>query len=252
MLCWIFRGLIRSAAVCIASGAKRRIGFADAGEFAPLSYHEKFITQTDDLNAQQRNLDLLKSIEIDSSVREMHMPLESDDEAFAERFFAVNSLNQKKVVALLPATTWVNKHWINSGWSQLIDHLHCKYGASALILGSPADIPLAEEISKNSTFPPVIAAGKTTLKQAGALMKRCNAVIGVDTGLLHMAVALDKPSVGLFGASIWRCFLKKENFVWISKDFDCSPCLRHPTCKDVDCMKAIGVEEIDKAISELL
>jgi len=74
----------------------------------------------------------------------------------------------------------------------------------------------------------------------------------VDTGLLHMSVALDRPSVGLFGASAWRCFLKKDNFIWVAKDFPCSPCRRHPTCENIDCMQAITPEDVDQAVRRWL
>ncbi len=83
-------------------------------------------------------------------------------------------------------------------------------------------------------------------------MEKSTAVIGVDTGLLHMAVALDRPSVGLFGASAWRCFLKRDNFVWVAKDFPCSPCRRHPTCRNIDCMQAITPQDVDKAVRRWL
>ncbi len=68
--------------------------------------------------------------------------------------------------------------------------------------------------------------------------------IGVDSGLLHIAVALDKPVIGVFGPSGWRSFVKKDNFVAVAKDFSCIPCFRHPTCRDFDCMRAIGAEDV--------
>lgn len=246
------QGLLRSAAVCLASGAPRRIGFSDAAEGSTVLYTERHVPDPEDLNAQQRNLDILQKMDVHSSDRAMYMPLTDDDRAFAGRFVQENGLVGEKVVAFLPATTWVNKHWVAESWSKVADSLAEKFGAKCLVFGSKADIPLAEAISDGAHHKPVIAAGRTTLKQAGALMELCTAVVGVDTGLLHMAVALDRPSVGLFGASVWRCFLKKDNFVWLSKDFDCSPCLRHPTCKNVDCMAAITPEDVITAVSPWL
>jgi lipopolysaccharide heptosyltransferase I len=251
-VCVDLQGLLRSALVCLASGAKRRIGFADANEGSVLFYNEKYHVADGEINAQQRNLDILRVIGVQSTNTAMHMPIGDADRAFAEEFFAANDLGGRKVVAFCPATTWVNKHWTPEGWSGVADLLDRKHGAKPIILGSKADVPLALKIAQMARCEPVISAGKTTLKQAGALMERCNAVIGVDTGLLHMAVALDRPAVGLFGASQWRCFLKKDNFVWVAKDFPCSPCRRHPTCKNVDCMQAITPEDVGAAVSPWL
>ncbi len=245
------QGLLRSATVCVASGAPRRVGFSDAAEGSVFLYSETHTPDADDLNAQQRNLDILQKIGVHSRDTAMYMPLTDDDRKFAGQFWEENGLVGEKVVVFLPATTWVNKHWVNESWSKVADVLG-ERGVKSVILGSKADIWLAETISVRTRHKPVIAAGRTTLKQAGALMERSTAVVGVDTGLLHMAVALDRPSVGLFGASVWRCFLKKDNFVWLSKDFPCSPCLRHPTCKNVDCMAAITSEDVVSAVSPWL
>lgn len=251
-ICVDLQGLIRSALVSVASGAKRRIGFSDADEGSVYLYSEKCDPGGPDVNAQQRNLNLLKAIGVDSTDTAMYMPVMDEDRKFADEFFSKNDLDGEKVVAFCPATTWVNKHWTPEGWSGVSDLLGKKYGARPLILGSKADVALAQKIADGATVKPVISAGQTTLKQAGALMEKSLAVIGVDTGLLHMAVALDRPAVGLFGASAWRCFLKKDNFIWVAKDFPCSPCRRHPTCKNTDCMEAITPDDVDNAVRRWL
>ncbi|MCE5324540.1 glycosyltransferase family 9 protein [bacterium] len=251
-VCVDLQGLLRSAGVCLVSGAKRRIGFADGAECSVCLYHERYDPGGDDVNAQQRNLDLLQKIGVRSTDTAMYMPVGDDDRSFAAGFFGDNELDTEKVVGFCPATTWANKHWTPEGWSQVADMLWLRHGARSLIFGSKTDIPLAQQISDNAECKPVISAGQTSLKQAGALMEKCAAVIGVDTGLLHMSVALDRPTVGLFGASAWRCFQKKPNFVWVAKDFPCSPCRRHPTCKNVDCMQAITAEDVVSAVAPLI
>lgn len=251
-VCVDLQGLLRSAGVCLASGAKRKVGFADGAEGSVRIYTERYDPGGDEVNAQQRNLDLLKTLGVNCTDTSMHMPIGDDDRDFATRFFADHDLDGGKVVAFCPATTWVNKHWTPDGWSGVADLIGREYGAKSLILGSKADVALAQQIADAAEFKPVISAGHTTLKQAGALMERSAAVIGVDTGLLHMAVALDRPSVGLFGASAWRCFLKRDNFIWVAKDFHCSPCRRHPTCSNIDCMQAIMPQDVDEAVRRWL
>lgn len=246
--CVDLQGLLRSAFVCLASGAKRRIGFSDGAEGSVYLYHETHNPGGDEVTAQQRNLELLKRLGVHSTDTAMYMPVRDEDREFAGHLLEDERLSDEKLVAFCPATTWANKHWTPQGWSGVADLIARKYGATPLALGAKADIKLAEQIAAGTSAKLIITAGKTTLKQAGALMERCAAVIGVDTGLLHMAVALDRPAVGLFGASAWRCFQKKDNFVWVAKDFPCSPCRRHPTCSNVDCMQAITPEDVDDAV----
>lgn len=247
-VCLDLQGLLRSAIVCWLSGAARRIGFADGAEGSVLFYNEKYKPGDSIPSAQQRNLDLLKKLGVTSTDAVMYMPLTESDRIFAARFFENHRLQGKRTVAFCPATTWANKHWTIEGWSALADMLSDKHEVHSIILGSSADVPLAREIARRCKTQPIIAAGHTTLKQAGAIIEKCNAVVGVDTGLLHMSVALDKPTVGLFGASAWRCFPRKDNFVWVAKEFPCSPCLRHPTCKNTDCMRAITPEDVEQAL----
>ncbi|MGQ9454509.1 MAG: glycosyltransferase family 9 protein [Armatimonadota bacterium] len=255
-ICLDLQGLLRSAIVCWISGAKRRIGFADGGEYSTLFYTEKFRQEPDQNNhcpsPQQRNLDLLKTLGIQSTDIAMYMPIGEEDRIFASRFFEKEEIMDTPAVALCPATTWANKHWTVEGWARVADLLLEKYATRPIILGSKADLELTREIVNKCQARPVVATGQTTLKQAGAIIEKCVAVVGVDTGLLHMAVALDKPAVGLFGASAWRCFPRKHNFIWVAKEFSCSPCFRHPTCKNFDCMRAITPEDVEEAIRHWL
>jgi heptosyltransferase-1 len=251
-VCVDLQGLLRSAGVCLVSGAKRRIGFSDGAEGSVYLYHETYDPGGDEINAQQRNLDLLKTIGVHSTNTVMYMPIGDEDRKFAQNFWSQAGLKDERVVAFCPATTWVNKHWTVEGWSKIADILHDRYHVRSLILGSKANLEMAQQIVNGSHCNPVVSAGQTTLKQAGALMEKCTAVIGVDTGLLHMSVALDRPTVGLFGASAWRCFQKKHNFIWVAKDFPCSPCRRHPTCKNIDCMQAISAEDVESAVAPWL
>jgi len=251
-VCIDLQGLIRSAGVCVLSGAKQRIGFADGDEASVLFYNKKYKPSASDLNAQQRNLDILQVLGVYSNETAMYMSVSDKDREFAGSFFDKEGLAQEKVVAFCPATTWANKHWTCEGWSQVADLLQEKYSCRSLILGSKADVPLSSKIVDAARCGPVISAGQTTLKQAGAIMEKCVAVIGVDTGLLHMSVALDRPTVGLFGASAWRCFTKKPSFAWVAKEFPCSPCQRHPICKDIDCMRAITPEDVENAVKSWL
>lgn len=236
------QGLIRSAMVSAISGAKMRVGYDDARECAPLLYNKK-MDSPHTLSAQQRYLDLLRAVGVESDDVSMTVPILDEDTAFAESFYKENGLADKKVVAMIPATTWPNKHWKKEYWSRLADLLYERHGAYGLIMGSKADLQLADEITKNSKAKLVCAAGKTTLRQAAALIKLAEIGIAVDTGLMHVSVALQKPTIGIFGPSIWRSFMKTRDCMWLTKELPCSPCHRHPTCEDYPCIWGVTPEE---------
>lgn len=246
-VCVDLQGLLRSAGVCLVSGAKRRIGFADGDEYSHLFYHDKYDPGKEWINAQQRNLDLLRVLGVESSDTAMCMPLGDDDRGFADAFLRDNGLTGSRLVAFCPATTFASKHWTEEGWTRLADLLGEKHGAIPLIMGSGADIALAERVARDASVKPVIVAGRTTLKQAGAIVEKCAAMVAVDTGLLYMGAALRVPAVGIFGATALNARMDGERFELVENWLPCSPCLRRPVCKDFDCMRGITPERVEAA-----
>ena len=72
--------------------------------------------------------------------------------------------------------------------------------------------------------------GETSLAQAAAVIRRGALVVGVDTGLTHLGIALARPTIALFGST--RPYLDAcrpdARVIWLG--MSCSPCRRSPTC----------------------
>jgi heptosyltransferase-2/heptosyltransferase-3 len=116
-------------------------------------------------------------------------------------------LRAPKRVAIHPGTGAANKLWTLQGWAEVINHLSANGWAVALT-GSEAERPLSEAIlSTTSNQQPVNLAGHTAnLNQLVWLFTHADMVLGVDSGPLHIAAALSRPTLHLYGASdetIW-------------------------------------------------
>jgi ADP-heptose:LPS heptosyltransferase len=99
-----------------------------------------------------------------------------------------------------------------------------------------------------------VLAGRTTLLQYAAIVKRCDLFVGNDNGPMHMAAALGVPVVALFGPSDPREWGPRgEKVQVLYKRLDCRRCF-HPTCArgEESCMKQISVEEVFAAAKKLL
>lgn len=238
------QGLFRSALVSWLSGARLRLGFGDAREGSIRFYNRVLPPRDRRIRTSREYLNMLSLLGIENGAVDMHVPMHDDDRAFAGQFLSAVCHSRDSVVVLCPATTWPNKHWTEDGWAALADELASNYGALPLFLGARADRRLVSRIMGKMRYKAASAVGETTLRQASAILEQSRMVIGVDSGLLHVAVALDKPVIGVFGPSGWQNFVKKDNFVPVAKDFPCIPCFRHPTCKEFDCMKAIAPEDV--------
>lgn len=97
----------------------------------------------------------------------------------------------------LHATSRDSKLWPNEYWSAFLEELH-KYDGSTIYLpwGNETEKLRAELFAAKLPF--AVACNKLNLLQAAWLLNGAKSVIGVDTGLLHLANALDKPLVGIY------------------------------------------------------
>ncbi|MGB9587861.1 MAG: glycosyltransferase family 9 protein, partial [Armatimonadota bacterium] len=242
-----FQGLLRSAVVAKMSGAHHVVGYENARECASLLYDLRLESNLIRVRGPQHYLNMLTLLGIETDDLDMHIPVTEDDRNFARDFLAQARRENPKstVVALCPATTWPQKHWTEEGWAEVSDILASDYNAVPVFLGSAADVPLIERIAARCRHARLVnAAGKTTLKQAAAIIELSRLVISVDTGLLHIALAIKKPSVGIFGPTAWAHLANGQNFRVVAKELPCTPCMRHPTCWNFDCMKAVTAADV--------
>lgn len=96
------------------------------------------------------------------------------------------------------------KRWPHYHYAQLAQDL-INLGYQIILFGSAKDQAAGEEIkqllSEQQQHNCLNLAGKTQLEQAVALIASCNAIVSNDSGLMHIAAALDKPLVALYGPS---------------------------------------------------
>lgn len=108
------------------------------------------------------------------------------------------------------------------------------------------------EVSKNV----LNTAGKFTLYELFALINDCSLIITNDTGPMHIAFSLGKPTVALFGPASPSQYGQNKNVFGIYKNLYCSPCvhdfLTPPCFGDNQCMKQIAVEDVVAISSKIL
>jgi 3-deoxy-D-manno-octulosonic-acid transferase len=254
-----FQGLLRSSLISFASGARVRIASEGTREGSRYLYTTRVprrgggrpIASTPgsacrhrpgDPSSRQRCLDLLQPLGIASRDRRMNVWIAEEDRRIADGL--LEEAGGTPLACLCPATTWRHKHWREEGWRELADRLTRELGLRCVFMGSRADLPLIDRIRNGLQMETTVAAGRTTLKQAAAILARSDLVVSVDTALMHIGVAVGARVIGLCGPSYWPGFQDYEGFRMIRKPYPCSPCLRHPTCAADDCMTAIQVAEV--------
>jgi ADP-heptose:LPS heptosyltransferase len=109
-------------------------------------------------------------------------------------------------VVIHPGTAAANKLWTVRGWAKVADWLLAQ-GYSVALTGAPDEQALCAAIEQAATVGPLNLAGRTaSIAQLSWVMEQAAIVLGVDSGPLHIADALGKPTLHLYGPSdeaIW-------------------------------------------------
>lgn len=145
------------------------------------------------------------------------------------------------------------KKWLPEYFAELASLLAERTSAKMIVFGTDADFKIGMELSKAAPGRVVNTAGHTTLGQAVGLIAQCNAFVTNDSGLMHVAAALDIPLVAIFGSTnavTTGPFSGKARI--IKKEIGCSPCLKAKCPSDFRCMKEITPAEVFDTTVRLL
>jgi lipopolysaccharide heptosyltransferase II len=128
-----------------------------------------------------------------------------------------------RLLLLSPGTNWETKHWKSERFAEVARHLMRK-GWSVALIGAGRDREVCGRVAASA--PGVIdLCGQTTLSELAALIQCSAGCITNDSGPMHLAVALDRPVVSIFGPTdpLWAGPYQRPEAV-IRADLPCAPC----------------------------
>ena len=179
--------------------------------------------------------------------------LNSNDFGPADELFAVKGLaDQAPVVVLVAFSAEPRREWPEEHFVQLADTLSDELGARIIIPGTEQERARAEALAERMSCEPIVFAGQTSIRQAAALLRRADLVVGGDSGLTHIAFAVGTPVVCVLGPSPLRNGPKGERArtVYVD-DIPCRPCRPRQRCEHHDCMRLLGPDMVSEAALEL-
>ena len=193
-------------------------------------------------------------------ILDMDLPIETPmiqiDEKQKERIYTrdfIKKITLKKSVIGLNigvGTKWPSKGWPLKRWKELIEKLGSD-NYNLLLLGGPEEFEAIKEL-KNE-FADVIDTGcDNSLLEFTAIVDLCDVVITADTLALHIATALHKKIIALFGpTSASEIDLYGKGMKLFSND-NCNCYYRKYCTESVSCMEKISTEMVNDAIKKLL
>lgn len=145
----------------------------------------------------------------------------------------------KKIVVIHASTRVWQKNWIDEYWAQVLKYIDEKDDIQIVLTGAEKDIPCYKKIIRKAgpfNNEPINAAGMFSIQESMALIKTAYLVIGLESGIIHIATALNIPSIIIHGSSPLERFRpKNKNCKVASLKYECSPCIMTAKSKGIGC-----------------
>jgi len=244
------QGLMKSAVLARASGARRVLGFSIwhlRERSARPFYSETAEPEVGHIIA--KNLALVRQLGAGSTSWEF--PLASTASPALE--WVSQALGQESRFALLnPGAAWPNKRWPPDRFGRVGAFLRERLGLRSVVLWGPGEEPLARDVVSASGGAAILAPA-TSIADLVELSRAAAAMVAGDTGPLHIAAAAGTPIVSLFGPTD-----PARNGPWVAADrilsrYERCSCHYQRRCRRRDwCLADITVDEVTSAVEERL
>lgn len=198
------QGLIRSGLMAWLSGGWS-VGFAEARELAWMFYSRRVRPAASAVHAVEKNLAVAAACGVVIERPVFDLAVTEGERQSARALLreaghaGATEAALPPYLAVLPGARWASKQWPPVRFAELIDRLAAEGRPRSVLLGAPSERGIAEAIVGACKSPPVDLIGRTNLRQLTALLDLSEQVICLDSGPMHIAAALGKPLVALFG-----------------------------------------------------
>ncbi len=150
--------------------------------------------------------------------------------------------NKSKILGLCPGAEYGEaKRWPAEYYAEVANHA-LRNGWQVLLFGSDKDVPVTSRINQLTQNKCVDLGGKTKLGEAIDIMSLCDTVVSNDSGLMHVAAALDKKLIAIFGSSDpYHTPPMHPDAVIEYLSLECSPCFkRECPLGHLNCLRGIS------------
>jgi heptosyltransferase-1 len=188
------QGAVRSAILGSWTGACRRVGERSPREWVAKWLFTERVTTTGK-HVIEQDVELASAVAGDAlePVQPL-LPLDPHAEAWCDELFA--PFGNEPVALLIPGAGWGSKRWPADRYAAVASSLTAR-GFRVLVNSAPGEENLSEAIKAQSNHDAVPV--HCSLPQLIAINRRVALAVGGDTGPIHLACALGRPVVGIYG-----------------------------------------------------
>ena len=178
--------------------------------------------------------------------------VEEDERIQAKEWIIDHKKNKKsRFIFIQPGSFADRRNWPREKMVALIDRLHA-YDKSLVFVVHDYNVDSHSDVW--GAMPNTVNISDMGIREIAAIMEQCDTVIAHDSGMLHLAGALDKKIISIFGSTHPKSrinWFKNCIVVW-QKKLACAPCFYKPCHNHFYCMKALDIDDVYNATLYML
>lgn len=253
------QGLFRSGFFARATGAGARIGPARTREFAWIFYNRHVDRTPETIHAVDAIWPVAHMLGFGDAPKVFRLPICNDDRAeVAKLLHSAGLADGADYAVVFPGARWETKVWPAERFAEVIDRLSTDHNLPSVLAGSASDRATCQTVAGacHAEPRPIDLSGKTSLREAAALIEGARLAVTNDSGPMHLADAVGCPLVAVLGpTSPDRTGPYRQRDGVVRVEVPCSPCRRKrlPKCPESHvCMNELNVERVLAALDRKL
>ncbi|MBI2104346.1 MAG: lipopolysaccharide heptosyltransferase II [Candidatus Omnitrophica bacterium] len=203
-------------------------------------------------------LELLAPLGISPSDPRPAVPVRPDAVERVEALLTASAVGpQERLVAVHPSASCVSKRWMPERFAEVADRLIAEQGVRVCLVAGEPDAGHAQEVARAMRQPALNFAGRLSVAELIALLRRCRLLLSNDSGPVHLAAAVGTPVVDIFGRnqaglSPQRWGPLGELHIVLHKEVGCVTCLAHNCDIGFLCLTSLSADEVYRAVVSVL
>ena len=196
-----FQGLFRTAFFGWVTGCKKRFGMANARELAHVFYAHRVPQDRESIHLVDYYLKIIRAAGASDTGVQFLLPQDPGAADSVGRLLRGHGIERDNYAVLVTGSAHADKCWPIERFAALAEKISSQFGLSVVATGTAHETGVIERLKSLAGVPITSVAGRTSLSELTALLNSAKLVVSNDTGPGHIAAALGRPMVLIFGRS---------------------------------------------------
>ena len=250
----LFQNAFEAALLTYLGGIKLRLGYRTDGRGFLLTHGMNRNAEVLNIHQTGYYLSILRGMGWEAGNRNPKLYVSGEDKEAADKILDSEGIQTGDfLMGLSPGAIFGGaKRWPADRFAEIGDRAVKEWGARVLIFGSGKEAAICDRVSGSMGSRALNLCGRTSLNVAIGLISRCSFFTTNDSGLMHIAAALNVPTVAIFGPTDPVATGPQGPKTRIVRhETACAPCLKPECSEDHACMLGIRAAEVWEAIEKL-